>query len=154
MNSLFKLREITQDDEKILYAWANEGEARRQAICQRPVTKCEHKAWFYKHVRSANTIIWVFEENRIPVGQIRWERRGNIANLSYTIDQNCRRKGLGTIMLSLGIDLVKQRWPDVELIAEAKECNMASIKALKKNQFREIYSKNDGLCRLIYDASV
>ena len=91
-----------------------------------------------------NTKIWILEDYGIPAGQIRWGLNGKEAILDYSISDAFRGRGLGKVILKRGIDEVRKIWAGISLIAEVKEKNIASIKAITAAGFKQSNSIKSG----------
>ena len=137
MNNDLKLRQVTPEDKEMLLAWANDPVVRYQAINQHEITIDEHSKWIYQHLNDPNTRMWILECNGIPAGQIRWDLNGKEAILDYSISDAFRGRGLGEVILKRGIDEVRKIWAGISLIAEVKEKNIASIKAITAAGFKQ-----------------
>jgi len=144
MNNDLKLRQVTLEDKEMLLAWANDPVVRYQAINQHEITIDEHSKWIYQHLDDSNTRMWILECNGIPAGQIRWALNGQEAILDYSISDAFQGRGLGKVILKRGIDEVRKIWTGISLIAEVKEKNIASIKAITAAGFVESNSIKSG----------
>ena len=144
MNNDFILRQVTLEDKEMLLAWANDPVVRYQAINQHEITIDEHSKWIYQHLNDPNTRMWILEYNGIPAGQIRWDLNGKEAILDYSISDGFRGRGLGKVILKRGIDEVCKIWTGISLIAEVKEKNIASIKAITAAGFKQSNSIKSG----------
>ena len=147
MNNDLKLRQVTPNDEELLFFWANDPAVRHQAINQQEITIDEHSNWIYQHLNDPNTKMWILEDYGIPAGQIRWGLNGKEAILDYSISDAFRGRGLGDVILKRGIDEVRKIWAGVSLIAEVKEKNIASIKTITVAGFEQINSVQSGYLR-------
>ena len=71
-----------------------------------------------------------------PIAQIRFEVKGNEAMLGYLADESIRNKGLGTTILSKGIEkFVEDYRKDVRIVGYVKESNFASCRSFEKLAF-------------------
>ena len=135
----------------MLLLWANDLEVRQQAITQKIITVDEHKVWFSQRFNDPNTRMWILEDNGIPAGQIRWVLNGKEAILDYSISKDYRSRGLGTELLKRSINEVNKVWAGVFLIAEVKDKNIPSIKAITAAGFEQINSIRPGYFRYKFD---
>jgi hypothetical protein len=138
------MRQVTLEDKELLFLWANDPEVRHQAISQKNITIDEHSKWIYQRLNDPNTRMWILENDGIPVGQIRWELNGMEGKLDYSISDAFRGKGFGKVILKRGIEEVRKIWAGVYLIAEVREKNIASIKAITAAGFKESNSIKSG----------
>ena len=144
MNNDFKLRQVTPEDKEMLLAWANDPVVRHQAINQHEITIDEHSKWIHQNLNDPNTRMWILEYNGIPAGQIRWVLNGKEAILDYSISDTFQGRGLGKVILKRGINEIRKIWAGVSLIAEVKEKNTASIKAITGAGFIQSNSIKSG----------
>ena len=133
---MIKLREATMEDALVLFQWKNDPETIANSITKRGVTMEEHMNWLQKVTDNPNRQLFVFEVNGEPVGQLRLDIEGSMAEISYGLAAEHRGKGLGRVLLEqaeakadeLGIE---------ELTAEVLSHNVASQKLFKKLGFEE-----------------
>jgi RimJ/RimL family protein N-acetyltransferase len=144
MNDKLKLRQVTSDDEDLLFSWANDPEVRNQAINQKKINIDEHKKWLNQRLNDPNTKMLILEVSGVAAGQIRWECRSGVAFLDYSIDPDFKRKGFGKQLLRQGIQAVLLEWPDITLKAEVLKENNASIHTLLDSGFHECQAGGGG----------
>jgi len=147
MNDNLELRRVRPSDEDLLLLWANDPEVRYQAISQKVISINEHKKWFSQRLNDPNTRMWIVENNSIPAGQIRWDLNGKEAILDYSISKDYRGRGLGVGLLKRSIKELNKIWTGVLLIAEVKEKNIASTKAITGAGFEEDNPNKPGYLR-------
>lgn len=124
------------EDALVLFQWKNDPETIANSITKRGVTMEEHMNWLQKVTDNPNRQLFVFEVNGEPVGQLRLDIEGSMAEISYSLAAEHRGKGLGRVLLEqaeakadeLGIE---------ELTAEVLSHNVASQKLFKKLGFEE-----------------
>ena len=144
MKNGLKLRQVTPKDEALLFNWANDPDVRYQAINQQEITIDEHRKWISLRLNDPNTMMWILEDDGIPAGQIRWGLNGKEAILDYSISDTFRGRGLGKAILNSSIDEVRKIWAGISLIAEVREKNIASIKAINTAGFKQSNSIKSG----------
>jgi RimJ/RimL family protein N-acetyltransferase len=147
MKNDLKLRQVTPNDEELLFFWANDPAVRHQAINRKEITIDEHSNWICQHLNDSNTKMWILEDYGIPAGQIRWGLNGKEAILDYSLSGAFRGRGLGKELIKMSIDKVRKIWAGVSLIAEVKEKNIASIKTITAAGFEQINSVQSGYLR-------
>ena len=91
--------------------------------------------------------MWILDYNDIPAGQIRWVLNNKEAILDYSISNAFRGRGLGKVILKRCIEEVRKIWDGIFLIAEVKENNIVSIKAITAAGFEQINSIRSGYFR-------
>jgi RimJ/RimL family protein N-acetyltransferase len=129
-----QLRKAIFDDWKMLLDWRNDPTTRLNSFEQGEVSEQTHKIWFNKSLSNSNREIYILEDNSIPVGSIRSDAvdSGKYI-LSWNIDPNQRGKGYGTKILEIYLQDKKG-----EFLAEIKPENIASIKMVQKNGFKQL----------------
>ena len=118
------LRDTSRDDCEMYWHWANDLEVRKQSHNSQLIEWEEHHHWFNKQLGKDNVRMFVAHDwsspKAVPVGQIRFEYINKEWNLSYSVDAEHRRRGIGRQMIELGIkklNIIK---------AEVKEDNFVS----------------------------
>lgn len=132
------LRKAEVSDIDLYFKWANDPAARANALHPKTITYEEHVPWFKDKIKSADTLLLVLEENKCPVGQIRFdiEPIKKDAVISYFIAPAYRGKGLGLTILQLGMErLFEQKMNVSNLKAFVKITNIASCRAFERLGF-------------------
>jgi UDP-2,4-diacetamido-2,4,6-trideoxy-beta-L-altropyranose hydrolase len=129
-----QLRAATQEDALLLWQWANEAATRRNSFTAEPISWLSHKAWYAAKLTSPDTRLWILELQKVPVGQIRYDRTDSgTARISFSIAPAYRGMGLGTQLLSLSADRASRelKVETVEAITfpENRASNHAFLKA-------------------------
>ena len=136
-----KIKEATYKDLKILYKWFNAKEDLQYKLVNNKQTNLnEHKIWFKKILNDKKSKIYLFELNKIPVGQVRFETKNDLVKISFSVDISYREKGFGKNMLSLAMkscNLINKYY-----FAQVKNFNTPSIKIFRSLNFNEKY-END-----------
>jgi len=132
---LLQLRKAQLSDLDLYFHWANDPYARHNAVIAKQIGYEEHCAWFAKKITSNDTHLWVLEEREKPVGQIRFDldRGQKEATLSYSIAPEYRGKGMGLLIVKMGLELFFRT-----------ECNFLTINAIVKatNEYsRKIFER-------------
>lgn len=136
LESAITLRHAIASDARCIFDWVNDPEVRRQSFSSDPITWENHLQWFEKKLQSQDTRFYILEKKGQPVGQIRFDIRGQEAVIGYLLDAAWRGKGLGRIVLKKGVQALLQNRPDVNLIAgSVKQSNPASCRAFEKLHF-------------------
>jgi len=144
MRDEINLRQVTSKDKELLFMWANDPALRNQSINQNEITMDQHSRWLYQRLNDSNTKMWILEKDGIPVGQIRWDLKGEEAMLDYSISAALRGRGLGKEILKKCINELRKIWTGIILMAEVKEKNIASIKAITAAGFKQSNSLQSG----------
>lgn len=136
---MFKLRRVAREDCKLIWTWANDPEVRAVSFSSEAIPYADHLTWFESKLNDPTCYFYIAEDkNNEPVGQVRYDREGNEATISISLDKKFRGRGYGPSLLRLA----SQRFfeiCDAEVIhAYIKEGNEASIGAFKKAGFNAI----------------
>lgn len=127
-------RKANDNDIKLYWEWVNEKEVRKNAFSQSFIEWGEHQKWFKKSIDTEDIILLVIERDLIPIGQVRFNKKGRKYHIDYSLSKEFRRKGLAIPMLNKAIDYFKLIRP-VILYAEVKNSNIASLKVFEKMGF-------------------
>ena len=134
-----KLRKAQLSDLDLYFRWANDPDARQNAVLAKQITYDEHCAWFSKKVTSKDTCLWVLEQNEAPIGQIRFDidRVQKETTISYFIAQEYRGQGIGLSIVKMGLELFFKTEENILFInAVVKSTNGASLKIFDNLGFR------------------
>lgn len=145
MKSKLNLRTINERDSQLIYNWANDPSVRKNALQTNIIEWEEHEKWFDTKLNDVNTKIFILENGEIPVGQIRFEKELGYWKISYSIGQEHRGKGFGTVILEMSIKMVNGT-----LKACVKRENVASKKVFEKLGFLKREKKKEFIfsCRV------
>lgn len=126
MNEYY-LRPVQEEDSELLLTWANDPLVRSNSFHEETISTKEHMAWFQKVMKDPNILIYLMMMDQRPVGQIRFQMEGEIAEIDYSIEASQRGKGLGKMILSLGAEKIFRDRPSVKrLVGKVKPANKAS----------------------------
>ncbi len=130
------LRKATQEDAKMLFEWKNEALTRKNSFSSEPVPWESHIAWFEKKLKDENCLFYIMCENGADVGTFRIEIDPETATglMHVTVDKDCR--GNHTVQRILAVVEEEVKGLSLKyLLAEVKPHNIASQKALDKNNY-------------------
>ncbi|HLP21161.1 MAG TPA: GNAT family N-acetyltransferase [Chitinophagales bacterium] len=122
MQEPYTLRKATLADAALLFGWANEPLVREMSVNSAEIKWEEHLLWLAKKTNSLNSLLYILEKDGMPVGQIRYDLVENEWTIDYSIDKEFRNKGIGRILLSLSLPLLK----DKKVTALVKKENLPS----------------------------
>ena len=132
------LRAVGLEDISILYEWANDPIVRKNSINQSTISWEEHNSWFHARLLSPTTQIFIMMCNEEPCGQIRFDFNNDVYQIDYSIDSEFRGKGLGTRIIELGINRMKELAPLPKFIAKVNIQNVPSIKIFEQCGFEKL----------------
>jgi UDP-2,4-diacetamido-2,4,6-trideoxy-beta-L-altropyranose hydrolase len=128
------LRAASSDDCRRVWEWANDPDVREASFSRGAIAWEEHLAWFAKNMN--RTYIAMHGEQ--PIGVIRYDRDGDAATVSISVDRAARGRGRGTSMIRLGTQRLFAE-SGVEIIhAYVRPENASSIKAFQNAGFERI----------------
>jgi UDP-2,4-diacetamido-2,4,6-trideoxy-beta-L-altropyranose hydrolase len=106
-----KVREAGPNDALTYFDWVNEPGVRSSAINTEPIDLATHMHWFGRRLVDVNSHLFVLEAGNLPVGQIRFERKGEEAIIDYSLDVLARGRGWSKELLRLGIEALNTSRP-------------------------------------------
>lgn len=130
------IRKANEDDSSIFFEWANDKVVREQSYNRNEVLLPEHNSWFKGKLNDKNSFIYVLEFNNKPVAQIRFQVTENEAVLGYLLDKSFRNTGMGTTVLSKGIEaFTRDINAPLTITGFVKFSNIASQRSFEKLKF-------------------
>jgi RimJ/RimL family protein N-acetyltransferase len=137
IKSTLFLREVTIGDANLLFEWANDDETRGMAIVKKKISWSEHINWLTNKLKSNQSYIYVLtdDENK-NIGVIRFDKNNDVFAISYSIDKLYRKKGMGLLIIQLGIEKILESEPICKFVASVQTNNIASNKIFEKLGFR------------------
>lgn len=114
----YRLRPAQSHDAAWLWQLANDPEVRRVAFHQEPIPWESHLAWYAEKLSNPNCFIAILEtDNRIPLGQIRFDHGLEGLEVDLAIIASHRGRGIGRRLLSQGLQAAANRWPSGTRVA-------------------------------------
>lgn len=94
------LREVREDDCRLLWEWANDPAVRAVSFSSQPISWEDHVEWFHSKINAPNHVIFIaLDDEGTPVGQVRYTLEGNEAVISTSVAAHSRGRGFGSIMI-------------------------------------------------------
>lgn len=136
------------DDALLLWQWRNDPAVRARSFDSREIAWDTHRDWLARRLASSDCRIWIFESGSESLGQVRYERSGVTADISFSIAERFQRQGLGSRMLSESSSQACRALALQTVIALVKDDNLASQHVLERAGFirRERACRNDMDC--------
>ncbi|HYH07575.1 MAG TPA: GNAT family N-acetyltransferase [Thermoanaerobaculia bacterium] len=134
--SALALREVTVDDAALLREWRNDPSVRASSFNQDAVAADAHRAWLTKKLASADTKMWILTADGVPAGQVRYDKTGEQAEVSVSLDARFRGMGLGVAILTMSAPRACRELGLREIRAVVKLTNAASLNAFARAGFR------------------
>lgn len=135
MSSL-SLRPATRSDARLLWLWRNDESVRLTAFQTAYVRWETHCEWLEMKLSADDVRMWILEEDGLPVGQIRYDRTPNGAEIDVTVAPECRNRGLGKKLLQLSAKQACVSLGVEMLVGIVKSANEASKRVFTASGFR------------------
>jgi RimJ/RimL family protein N-acetyltransferase len=129
------LRVAREDDVSLIRAWRNDADAIRFSVSARPVSDAEHARWFSATLADPRKLLWVAEEQGVPVGQVRIDLEGDTGIFSIVVAPSARGRGVGKEMLRRTLAEIKRKRLATTMTALTHPDNLASIRAFEQVGF-------------------
>lgn len=140
------LREVKNSDFEKLYEWANEEEVKKNGYHPECIDRQSYFKWFSEKMDSPNAKMFIIEEDKKQVGELRLEKYKQDAIIVYSIDKDYRSKGIGKKAIETLDNYCKkhkQYFDEIKcLSAFVKADNIYSIRIFEKNEFRKVYESS------------
>ena len=141
MKSQLTVRPATLGDARLLYEWRQEASVRAASFQMGDIPWEPHLEWFTRRMADLGPLLgarlYILMEDTMPVGQIRYERRGagEAEVAGFSIDQRARGKGLGTWLVRQTMPMAREALGVSRLTALIKTDNPASEHVFRKAGF-------------------
>jgi UDP-2,4-diacetamido-2,4,6-trideoxy-beta-L-altropyranose hydrolase len=131
------LRNVTMEDAKCLFDWANDFETRKNCFTSAPIPWEEHVNWLQGKLTSDAAILFMLELDGIPCGHIRYDLEDeDEALLSFVVSPDFRGMGLGRFLVERTRGHVIEKWRNATVKAVAFTENIASSEVFEKTGFQ------------------
>lgn len=142
-NKHIHFRAAEKDDMQNLYNWRNDPDTRKASFNTEEVVLEKHVEWFNNSLVNKNRSIFIMmNDEKESIGQIRFDREGNGAEIDITIAPEYRNQGYGVQALREGCKMYFNNFDVDHIIAKVKKDNIASLKAFEKAGFK-MYKENE-----------
>jgi RimJ/RimL family protein N-acetyltransferase len=133
------------DDAAMLWRWANDAETRRNAFSKAPIAYDAHVAWLGGRLRSEATRMWIFTDTDGPVGHVRFDVSGDVAEIDIAVAPERRGRGHGRAMLGQAVRNLRDECGagvrpratvlvhNVRSLAMFQACGFVSVGAERRN---------------------
>lgn len=134
-----QIRPATIDDAKRLFDWRNDPVTRRNSRNMDTVAWCDHVSWLASTIERDDRIFLIGESEGVPVGTIRFDRRLNDYEVSWTAAPEHRGQGHMKRLAMLACSQIKE-----PIYAEIKRTNLPTNNIIAACGFALI-DERDGL---------
>jgi len=146
---ILSLRLAVASDVKLLFEWVNTPSSlKNKEKSSAPIEWSAHQNWFNKRLNNPNVRIWIVEQNKQAIGQVRVEYDNNKLLIDVFIDSLFRGNDYGLTALKLLIKQCQVTYPGVPLHAIIKNENYPSLNLFRRADFQEV--SNDGHGHMFY----
>jgi UDP-2,4-diacetamido-2,4,6-trideoxy-beta-L-altropyranose hydrolase len=133
-----RLRAATMDDCRTVWEWANEPAVRVASFNSEPIKWDEHVEWFTTRVRDPSCLYYiVLSDIGIPIGQVRFDKKCDKAEINVSIGSSFRRQGFGTEAIRMASERLFRETQVSGINANIKLENKASIHAFAEAGYEE-----------------
>lgn len=129
------LRNAVIDDAKYYFGLVNDPIVRLNSMNSAPILWENHVNWFCNKLANENSLLYVLELDNKFIGQIRFEKILELWVIDYSIISEMRGKGIGKILVDMGMKELLSTHESIELQAFVKESNVASRFVFEKLNF-------------------
>lgn len=129
--------------EQFLYELRNHPSTRCHMFDDREIDLSDHKKWFSQSLKNADRSIFILEKDAAPIGQIRFDRTGNSAEIDFAVIPEERKRGWGWYILVMTCFKMLRDDPGLDyLTATVKSSNVKSREAFETAGFQP-YAENE-----------
>ena len=107
--SLFT-RQVNIEDGELLFNFVNDPLVRRNSFNSKFISKKKHLQWFYSCLKKIKIckILIVETNDKLPIGQVRINKKNNSWHITYSLANYARRKKIGFRLLKLALKKFNQ----------------------------------------------
>ncbi|MCK4589150.1 MAG: GNAT family N-acetyltransferase [Nanoarchaeota archaeon] len=145
-NKKIYFRFVEDEDLDDFYRWRNDEVTRKFSFNTEEIPFKDHIKWFKASIiNPKRTIFMAINEKREKVGQIRFDRDGNGAEIDINIGSDCRGQGYGTKTIIKGCRIYFNNFEVDYFIAKVKKDNLASRRVFEKAGFKKYSEQSNYL---------
>lgn len=134
---ILSLRPAESSDCSAIWLWANDWQARRWSLNQKPIMWSEHVRWFENTEGSSPSSMLMIElQSYGAIGIVRLSGRGHFKEISINISPKFRGQGFGKKSILLAKPHFFASSNTEGLIAKIKQDNKASLNLFLRAGFR------------------
>ncbi len=138
MSNIINLTKAGITDINDIFKWRNHPDIRKNFFNQETLSWDEHEKWFMARLSDPDATVYMAYHKKEKIGSIRFESRDRVIKTSVMLNPDFLGKGLGPKVIKLGVErFIMEKNPDMQIIAEIKKDNVASVKAFEEAGFEE-----------------
>lgn len=130
-----RIRRASIADAKLLWSWANDPSTREASFNPEPIPYPAHLEWLADRLADRSCLLLIGTNGAGPLGQVRFERRGNEAEVSVSVATEYRGT-VGGLLLEAAVRRFRKFTPGTVLIARIKDDNVPSRRMFERAGFR------------------
>jgi spore coat polysaccharide biosynthesis predicted glycosyltransferase SpsG/L-amino acid N-acyltransferase YncA len=130
------VRPVCQNDERMLWRWANDPEVRRRSFSSEPIAWEEHRRWFADGADSRRLHLMAEDDGGQLVGHVRFEQDDDGLEVSTSVAPDARAQGVGAPMLVAALREALARRGPQQLHAWVRPDHAASLEVFQTAGFR------------------
>lgn len=143
------LRPAAEADGGRLREWRNDPETRAASRNTAEVGAAEHAAWLAAVLADPERALLICELAGDPVGQVRFDRiAGRRWEISVALAAEARGRRLATPVILLGVEWLREAFPEAEVEAHVREGNDRSLASFRRAGF-VLTGESDGFLVLL-----
>lgn len=132
------MREALLEDCRQLWLLSNDRKVRESSFHAEPIVFEDHIRWYEEKLASSDTAFYVLDIHGVIGGQIRYGRKGDTAEISYSVAPAFRGKGLGEKLIESTISGACNKLKVDRVLAIVKNFNNASIRTFLNAGFKKV----------------
>lgn len=141
---MLRLRRAEEGDAARVFSWRNDVSVRRVSLDSGEIAWADHSDWFHRSIKRADRSLLIAEDGKTPVGVLRFDVMGEVAEISVFLDPELIGRGYGTAMLREGTAWARLNLTGVKTLrAKIKPDNLASSHAFEKAGYTEVWQVYD-----------
>lgn len=136
---LVTLRDVQDEDCRLLWKWRNDPNARKASFSPQAIDWKEHVKWFKSKLNDPKCIMYIaMTKDGQSIGGVRYELENGDAVISVAIDQPFRAMGYGSKILRLASQKLFTAAIVKRVHAYVKEGNITSLAVFAKAGFKNM----------------
>lgn len=136
----YNLREMSENDLELVFEWRNSDRIRANMYTDHLITWDEHRAWFNRVEQDTNSIYFIFEHNKRPIGVVgivQIDNKYNRCSWAFYLGAEDAPNGSNAIMEFLALEYIFEHLEIRKVMCEVFSFNESVIKLHKKFGFNE-----------------
>jgi RimJ/RimL family protein N-acetyltransferase len=126
------------EDCQLLWQWSNDPVVRAASFNTEPIAWEEHIEWFNSKLNNPAWYCYIlYNEDSLPIGQVRFDTMGYEAEISISISSDFRGHGYGSEAIHLASMQLFRETAVKRINAYSKSENTASMIAFTKASYKE-----------------